>query len=92
VTPEELQAGDILPTVGETVAHMGKQYECTLVEWDREEDEITVSYRRRYADSSGEPLADPFKRGWLGVSTAVEFVDEAYEVPLSELQKRLFGA
>lgn len=77
MTPEEMQAGEILPQVGEIAAHIGKQYECTLVEWDREEDEITVTYRRRYADSHGEPLPDPFK----GQRADLMVVDETYRLP-----------
>lgn len=85
---------DLLPQVGEIIEHAGKQYECVLVEWDRDDDEITVSYRRRYADDQGTPLPDPFKRGWLGVSTATEWVDETRnwrDANLSELWKRQFG-
>jgi hypothetical protein len=77
MTPEEMQAGEILPQVGEVAAHIGRQYECTSVEWDREDDEIVVTYRRRYADSHGEPLPDPFKRGFLGMSTTAMIFDEA---------------
>lgn len=72
MTPEEMQSGEILPQVGEVIAHVGKQYECTSVDWDREEDEISVIYRRRYADSNGVPLPDSF----LGASADLVVVDE----------------
>lgn len=77
MTPEELQAGDILPTVGEIVCHMGRQYECVLVEWERGEDEITVSYRRKWNDDS--PLfetstANPFK----GQTASLTILDETH--------------
>lgn len=79
MTPEELLAGDILPTVGETVVHMGRQYECVLVEWEREGDEITVSYRRKYNDG-GPPFklfetttTDQFR----GQSATITILDEA---------------
>lgn len=76
-----MQTGEILPQVGEIASHVGKQYECTAIEWDREEDEITVIYRRRYADSDGNPLPDPFKRGWLGQRASLMVVDETHQLP-----------
>jgi len=77
VTPEELQAGDILPTVGETVAHMGRQYECVLVEWERGEDEITVTYRRKYNDNSEVFETSTAPRFWQGQSASLTILDEA---------------
>jgi hypothetical protein len=81
MTPEEMQAGDILPQIGETIAHVGKQYECTEVVWERDEDEIVVTYRRRFADAEGNPLPDPFKRGWMGTRVAATWIDETHLLP-----------
>lgn len=91
MTPEELQAGEILPQIGEVVAHVGKQYECTNIEWERDEDEIVVTYRRRYADSHGQPLVDPFKRGFLGMTANMAIFDEAVtwrDATVTEFPKR----
>lgn len=77
MTPEELQAGDILPVVGETVAHMGRQYECVLVEWERGEDEITVTYRRKWNDGSELFEASTAPRVWMGQTPTLTILDEA---------------
>jgi hypothetical protein len=35
----------VLPMIGERIEFMGRRYECTSVEWDRRDDEITTIYK-----------------------------------------------
>lgn len=57
-----------IPQVGQVVEHNEKLYQVTTVEWDPGEDEIIVSYRRKWTDGT-------FIQG-QSVSLAV--VDEAH--------------
>jgi hypothetical protein len=79
MTPEQMDEFEILPTIGDTVDHLGKQYECVEVRWDREEDIIEVEYRRRY-HADGTPLADPFAVR-RGAQPTLTIVDEAAMLP-----------
>lgn len=64
---------DLLPTIGETVEHIGKTYECVEVRWDREEDCIDVEYRRKYHED-GRIAPDRFG----GQQASLAVVDEAF--------------
>jgi hypothetical protein len=46
---------DFMPQVGETVGMAGHWYQCTNVYWDPEEDEITVTYQRKWPGESEQP-------------------------------------
>lgn len=70
------QINDLLPQVGEIVEHAGKQYECTMVEWERGEDEITVAYRRKWVDDSPVFETSTANR-WQGQAATLTILDEA---------------
>jgi hypothetical protein len=74
-----------VPVVGETFELLGTTYECTLVEWDRDDHEIRVTYGKKYNFNS-DPMVKSEARKVYGGDLAPYDKDKAN--PLAFIPQR----